>query len=83
MIGSLLITILFVQYPNTQHGNFLWGTRIASLLLFVTSTIFLLERSLHIVTKWEKILVTICWFIFVLHIVNFVISQTIVLYRWL
>ncbi|MEL6404492.1 MAG: hypothetical protein AAFR81_09025 [Chloroflexota bacterium] len=70
--GAIAITVLFVEFPRNGAGNFLWGTRIANLILFTTSLGFLLQRLRESDDKWD-IRFMICEALLLAHFVDYVL----------
>jgi hypothetical protein len=65
---------LFIEIPNQASGNFLWGGRITSLVLFVASAGFLMRQNAAVI--FQGILAKADWrfvtvgAVFVLHLGN-------------
>lgn len=71
LMGAIAMAVLFVEVPRTSHGNFIWGTRITTLLVFAMSTSFLIRQQKSPLIKnidWRFIL---CLGLFLMHFVGY------------
>jgi hypothetical protein len=52
LFGAIVMAALFIEVPRTSDGNFTWGTRITTLIVFAVSASFLLrQQASWLVTK--------------------------------
>jgi|GEM_PF-3270809 len=76
LCGAIAMAVLFIEVPRTDHGNFVWGTRITTLITFGVSASFLIRQPE--IWTWQALKSDwrfwICAMLFIVHVVHYIIA---------